>query len=100
MVKNDDTSHERDLVERCRRGDAGAFQELIDQYKQLVFALIARTVQDRARAEAARRSENAAPAIAGNRTSVMSTKRKFVARYAASRGASRDRRWGWGPSAK
>jgi RNA polymerase sigma-70 factor (ECF subfamily) len=43
--------NERELVERCRRGDEGAFQELIDRYKTLVFALIARTVQDRSRAE-------------------------------------------------
>src|SRR5262245_41659212 len=42
---------ERELVERCRSGDDGAFQELIDRYKDLVFALIARTVQDRSRAE-------------------------------------------------
>lgn len=42
---------ERELVERCRRGDDGAFQELVDRYKDLVFALIARTVQDRTRAE-------------------------------------------------
>jgi RNA polymerase sigma-70 factor, ECF subfamily len=43
--------HERELVERCRRGDEGAFQELVDEYKNLVFALIARTVQDRSRSE-------------------------------------------------
>src|SRR5256885_6151947 len=43
--------YERELVERCRRGDEGAFQELVDGYKNLVFALIARTVQDRSRAE-------------------------------------------------
>lgn len=43
--------HERELVERCRSGDEHAFQELVDRYKDLVFALIARTVQDRARAE-------------------------------------------------
>jgi len=43
--------NERELVERCRRGDEGAFQELVDRYKSLVFALIARTVQDRSRAE-------------------------------------------------
>src|SRR5947199_5435170 len=42
---------ERELVERCRAGDEGAFQELVDRYKDLVFALIARTVQDRSRAE-------------------------------------------------
>ena len=43
--------NERELVERCRRGDEGAFQELVERYKDLVFALIARTVQDRSRAE-------------------------------------------------
>src|SRR5213593_2878529 len=43
--------NERELVERCRRGDEGAFQELVDRYKALVFALIARTVHDRSRAE-------------------------------------------------
>src|SRR5262245_22429933 len=46
-----DAINERELVERCRRGDEGAFQELVDRYKELVFALIARTVQDRSRAE-------------------------------------------------
>jgi RNA polymerase sigma-70 factor (ECF subfamily) len=44
-------SSERDLIERCRRGDDSAFAELVDRYKDLVFALIARTVQDRSRAE-------------------------------------------------
>jgi RNA polymerase sigma-70 factor, ECF subfamily len=43
--------NERELVERCRAGDERAFQELVDRYKDLVFALVARTVQDRARAE-------------------------------------------------
>ncbi len=42
---------ERSLVERCRRGDEGAFQELVDSYKDPVFALIARSVSDRSRAE-------------------------------------------------
>src|SRR5437764_9878301 len=46
-----DPVHERELVERCRRGDEGAFQELVDRYKDLVFALIGRTVQDRSRAD-------------------------------------------------
>jgi RNA polymerase sigma-70 factor (ECF subfamily) len=46
-----DPVHERELVERCRRGDEGAFQELVDRYKDLVFAMIGRTVQDRSRAE-------------------------------------------------
>ena len=42
---------ERALVDRCRREVPGAFEELVDQYKNLVFALIARTVPDRSRAE-------------------------------------------------
>jgi RNA polymerase sigma-70 factor (ECF subfamily) len=46
-----DPVNERELVERCRSGDERAFQDLIDRYKDLVFALIARTVQDRGRAE-------------------------------------------------
>jgi len=46
-----DATHERELVERCRRGDEGAFQELIERYKDLVFALITRTVRDGSRAE-------------------------------------------------
>src|SRR4029077_1641412 len=41
----------RALLERCRAGDENAFQELVDRHKGLVFALIARTVQDRSRAE-------------------------------------------------
>jgi|SRR5579872_3213653 len=43
--------NERQLVERCRSGDEHAFQELVEAYGNLVFALIARTVQDRSRAE-------------------------------------------------
>src|SRR5579862_1596351 len=43
--------NERELVERCRSGHEHAFQELVEHYKNLVFALIARTVQDRSRAE-------------------------------------------------
>jgi RNA polymerase sigma-70 factor (ECF subfamily) len=43
--------HEHELVERCRRGDEGAFQELVNRYKDLVFALIGRTTFDRSRAE-------------------------------------------------
>src|ERR1700747_3663365 len=42
---------ERELVERCRVGDEGAFEELVEKYKDLVFRRIARTVQDRSRAE-------------------------------------------------
>jgi RNA polymerase sigma-70 factor (ECF subfamily) len=39
------------LVEACRRGDTQAFQELVERHKGLVFALIARSVPDRNRAE-------------------------------------------------
>jgi RNA polymerase sigma factor (sigma-70 family) len=46
-----DVASERDLVERCRGGDEAAFQQLVDAYKNLVFALIARSVQDRTRAD-------------------------------------------------
>jgi len=42
---------ERALVDRCRRDEPGAFEELVNQYKNLVFALIARSVPDRSRAE-------------------------------------------------
>jgi RNA polymerase sigma-70 factor (ECF subfamily) len=46
-----DAAHERELVARCQQDDEGAFQELVDRYKNLVFAMIARTVQDRSRVE-------------------------------------------------
>jgi RNA polymerase sigma-70 factor, ECF subfamily len=39
------------LVERCRQGDDAAFRELVDQYKGMVFALIARSLTNRARVE-------------------------------------------------
>lgn len=42
---------EHGLIERCRQGDDAAFRELVEQYKGLVFGLIARSVPDRARAE-------------------------------------------------
>jgi RNA polymerase sigma-70 factor (ECF subfamily) len=42
---------EHELIARCRQGDETAFRELVDQYKGLVFALTARSVPDRARAE-------------------------------------------------
>jgi RNA polymerase sigma-70 factor (ECF subfamily) len=45
------TSTEHLLVERCRQGDETAFRELVDQYKGLVFSLIARSIANRARAE-------------------------------------------------
>ncbi len=45
------STSEHVLVERCRQGDETAFRELVDQYKGLVFALIARSIANRARAE-------------------------------------------------
>jgi len=42
---------ERELVDRCRREEPGAFEELVDRFGNLVFALIARTIFDRSRAE-------------------------------------------------
>lgn len=44
-------SSEHELIERCRQGDQAAFRELVDQFKGVVFALTARSVPDRARAE-------------------------------------------------
>jgi len=44
-------ARERELVDRCRREEPGAFEELVDQFKNLVFALIARTIRDRSRVE-------------------------------------------------
>lgn len=46
-----DAANERELVERCRRGEEAAFQDLVNQYKDLVFALIARSIPDRERTE-------------------------------------------------
>ena len=43
--------NEADLVRRCQQGDEGAFRELVEQYKDLVFALVSRSVRDRAHAE-------------------------------------------------
>src|SRR5258706_8003457 len=43
--------HERELVDRCRRQEPGAFEDLVNQFKHLVFALITRTVSDPSRAE-------------------------------------------------
>jgi RNA polymerase sigma-70 factor, ECF subfamily len=46
-----DETPERVLVARCREGDEQAFRELVDRYKGLVFALVARSIQDAGRAE-------------------------------------------------
>jgi RNA polymerase sigma-70 factor (ECF subfamily) len=42
---------ELELVNRCRAGEPGAFDELVDRYKGLVYALIVRSVDDRSRAD-------------------------------------------------
>jgi RNA polymerase sigma-70 factor (ECF subfamily) len=42
---------DRELIDACRRGDDNAFQELVNRYKDLVFALVSRGSADRARAE-------------------------------------------------
>lgn len=45
---SDETLNERELVDRCRRGDdEGAFGELIDRYKDLVYGLVWRLAPDR-----------------------------------------------------
>src|ERR671913_87575 len=40
-------SDERELIERCRKGDDTAFGELVDRYKDLVYGLVYRMVSDR-----------------------------------------------------
>jgi RNA polymerase sigma-70 factor (ECF subfamily) len=42
---------ERDLIERCRAGDDSAFGELVDRYKNLVYAMVCRMVADRSQAD-------------------------------------------------
>src|SRR4051812_33279368 len=42
---------DRELVQRGRAGDERAFQELVERYKGLVYALVHRVVADRTRAE-------------------------------------------------
>jgi RNA polymerase sigma-70 factor (ECF subfamily) len=51
MMSEMNSTSEHELVERCREGDELAFRELVEQYKGLVFALVARSVSDPARAE-------------------------------------------------
>lgn len=46
-----DARAEQQLIDRCRRGDEGAFRELVEEYKRLVYGLAARTTQNPARAE-------------------------------------------------
>jgi RNA polymerase sigma-70 factor (ECF subfamily) len=42
---------EQALVERCRAGDEAAFAELVEAYKDLVYAIVRRMVADRGLAE-------------------------------------------------
>ena len=42
---------ERALIERCRAGDDDAFSELVDRYKNLVYAVVTRLVANRAEAD-------------------------------------------------
>jgi RNA polymerase sigma-70 factor (ECF subfamily) len=42
---------ERELVARCQRGDDSAFAELVDRYKNLVYAMIYRMMSDRTQVE-------------------------------------------------
>ncbi len=51
MQPDMDAASELELVARCRDGDERAFRELVDRYKGLVFALVARSVRDPGRAE-------------------------------------------------
>lgn len=46
-----DDFDERALVERCRAGDESAFGELVDRYKNLVYAMVGRLVADRSLAD-------------------------------------------------
>jgi RNA polymerase sigma-70 factor (ECF subfamily) len=42
---------ERELIDRCRAGDDSAFGELVDRYKNLVYAMVCRMVTDRSQAD-------------------------------------------------
>jgi RNA polymerase sigma-70 factor, ECF subfamily len=44
-------SPEHELIARCRRGDEDAFRQIVDEHKGLVFALVARSIVHRGRAE-------------------------------------------------
>ena len=46
-----DQFEERELVARCQRGDDSAFAELVDRYKNLVYAMIYRMLTDRTQVE-------------------------------------------------
>jgi RNA polymerase sigma-70 factor, ECF subfamily len=42
---------ERELVSRCQAGDEAAFGDLVDRYKNLVYAMVYRMVNDRSQAD-------------------------------------------------
>lgn len=46
-----DAFNEADIIRRCQAGDERAFRDLVDDYKDFVFALVARTIADRGQAE-------------------------------------------------
>jgi RNA polymerase sigma-70 factor (ECF subfamily) len=46
-----DDFDERELVGRCQRGEDSAFAELVDRYKNLVYAMIYRMMTDRTQVE-------------------------------------------------
>jgi RNA polymerase sigma-70 factor (ECF subfamily) len=46
-----DDFDERELVGRCQRGEDSAFAELVDRYKNLVYAMIYRMMSDRTQVE-------------------------------------------------
>jgi RNA polymerase sigma-70 factor (ECF subfamily) len=46
-----DDFDERELVARCQRGDDSAFAELVDRYKNLVYAMIYRMMTERTQVE-------------------------------------------------
>lgn len=50
-MKATETEAEHKLIERCRLGDEAAFRQIVDQYKGLVFGLVARSVTNAGRAE-------------------------------------------------
>lgn len=42
---------EAELIARCRQGDQQAFRELVDRYRDLVFAVVSRSTAERSRVE-------------------------------------------------
>jgi RNA polymerase sigma-70 factor (ECF subfamily) len=50
-VHSDDREPDVVLVARCRRGDEGAFGDLVEKYQHLVYGLIYRLAADRTRAD-------------------------------------------------